>query len=83
MEGIIVQHIIEIIKKFVDIDINELDYDTDFLDFGMDSITFIKLIVKLEEEFKCEIPDSKLIITEMNSVRKVYDVIIGCQETLS
>ena len=42
---------------------------------GMDSITFIQIVVALEEEFECEIPDEKLLITEMDTVQKIVDVL--------
>ena len=41
----------------------------------MDSMTFIKIIVDLEEEFDCEIPDSKLLFSEMNTVNKIMQVL--------
>lgn len=41
----------------------------------MDSITFIRIIVSLEEEFECETPDSKLLLTEMNTVYKMFEVL--------
>ena len=44
-------------------------------DLGMDSITFVQIIVALEEEFECEIPDSKLLITEMNTIQKIVEVL--------
>ena len=42
---------------------------------GMDSLTFIQIIVALEEEFDCEIPESKLLITEMDTVEKIMNVL--------
>lgn len=42
---------------------------------GMDSISFIQIIVELEEVFECEIPDEKLLIAEMDSVQKILDVL--------
>ena len=41
----------------------------------MDSICFVKIIVSLEDEFECEIPDSKLLISEMNTAKKVIAVL--------
>ena len=41
----------------------------------MDSITFIQVVVALEEAFECEIPDEKLLITEMDTVQKMVDVL--------
>lgn len=42
---------------------------------GMDSITFIQMVVALEEAFEWESPDEKLLITEMDTVQKIYDVL--------
>ena len=44
-------------------------------ELGMDSITFIRIAVAIEEEFECEIPDEKLLITEMDTVQKILDVL--------
>lgn len=41
----------------------------------MGSITFIHVIVALEEAFDIEIPDEYLLITEMNTLSKMTDVI--------
>lgn len=43
---------------------------------GMDSIDFIHVIVALEEEFDIEIPDEKLLITEMDTTAKIANVIL-------
>lgn len=43
----------------------------------MDSITFICIVVALEEIFNIEIPDEFLLITEMNTVEKMSNVIIS------
>ena len=51
--------------------------EDDLLEYGMDSIRFIQIIVSLEEEFECEVPDSKLILVEMNTINKIYDVLIS------
>lgn len=44
-------------------------------ELGMDSYAFIRVIVGLEEAFDCEIPDSKLIISEMDTVEKIIAVL--------
>ena len=49
--------------------------EDDLSDLGMDSITFIRIIVALEEAFDIEIPDEKLLLTEMNTISKVVKVI--------
>lgn len=60
-------------EKSVGIDV--IQEDCDLSQIGMDSITFIHVIVALEEEFNIEIPDEKLLISEMNTVSKIEDVI--------
>ena len=55
--------------------ISSNQFEEDLSALGMDSITFIRVIVALEEEFDIEIPDDKLLLTEMNTVSKMADVI--------
>ena len=80
MKEIIVEKVIEIIKT----NIENAEITDDMLDenlgaLGMDSITFVKIIVTLEEEFECEIPDSKLMIGEMDTINKVVQVLKNVQ----
>lgn len=68
--------ILEIINANIesaDIQIEQADEDLSLI--GMDSITFIKIVVALEETFEIEIPDEKLLITEMGTINKMIDVV--------
>lgn len=49
--------------------------DEDLVALGMDSIIFIRVVVALEEAFDIEIPDEKLLLTEMNTISKMTEVI--------
>lgn len=51
-------------------------FDDDFENYGVDSISFIKIIVSVEDAYNIEIPDSKLIYSELNSVNKMFDTIL-------
>lgn len=42
---------------------------------GLDSITFIRMIVALEDAFACRIPDEKLQLGEMNTLNKIAEVL--------
>lgn len=42
---------------------------------GMDSITFIRIVVALEEALEIEVPDNYLLMNEMNSVDKILSVV--------
>ena len=55
--------------------VDETMTENDLTQFGMDSISFIKMIVSLEEVFECQIPDEKLLLTEMNTTNKIIDVL--------
>lgn len=76
MECITMESIIEILNSLDEkIVITDEQADEDLTALGVDSILFIKLIVAMEEKFDCEIPDSKLILSEMNSVTKIYEAL--------
>lgn len=76
MKEITATKVIEILNANIEnAEVTEDKLDEDLSELGMDSITFIKIIVALEEEFKCEIPDSKLLIGEMNTANKIFQVL--------
>lgn len=76
MKDIVVDTILQIINKNIDnAEITLDDLEEDLPSVGMDSICFVKIIVSLEDEFECEIPDSKLLISEMNTAKKVIAVL--------
>lgn len=82
MKEITVEKIIEILNASIeDAEVTEDKLDEDLFELGMDSITFIKIVVTLEGEFKCEIPDSKLLIGEMNTVNKIIQVLNDIEVT--
>ena len=56
------------------------EWDKDLSGAGMDSIGFIQSIVALEEAFDCEIPDSKLLMSELNTINKICEVISGVSQ---
>lgn len=76
MKEITVEKVIEILNANIEnAEVTEDNFGEDLSEFGMDSITFIKIIVALEEEFECEVPDSKLLIGEMNTADKIFHVL--------
>ena len=65
--------VIEILNSNIEnSEVIEDKLDEDLTELGMDSFTFIKIIVALEDEFECEIPDSKLLIGEMHTAKKFF-----------
>ena len=73
MKKIELAPIIEIINDAINNETEVIsDIDKDLMDAGMDSITFIQVVLALEDYFECEIPDSKLLLSELNTVNKIY-----------
>ena len=76
MEDISKERLIELIRNnIVDAKFQELDEKQDITELGMDSIGFIQLIVEIEDEIGKEIPDSYLLLEEMDTLQKIYNVI--------
>ena len=80
MKNITIEKIIEILNTNIEnANITAEQADKDLREFGMDSILFIHTVVSLEEEFDCEIPDEKLLLLELNTVNKMYEVLISIE----
>lgn len=75
MKEITKEKVLEIVNSAQDMEVTVEQCDDDLLELGLDSIKFIQIIVSLEEAFECEIPDEKLLFTEMNSVNKMLEVL--------
>ena len=76
MKRVCLNRVLEILNN----NIADANVSNDMLDeslpaLGMDSVSFIRIIVELEEVFVCEIPDEKLLIAEMDTVQKILDVL--------
>ena len=70
------EKIVLILNDAIDgLNLQEDQYDVDLSTKGMTSLVFIHVVVALEDEFECEIPDSKLVLSEMNTVNKIKDVL--------
>lgn len=72
----IVEKVSEIVKENLELEIDsEFELDMDLESLGMTSLSFIGMVVAIEEVFGCEIPDSKLLLTEMNTVNKICQLV--------
>ena len=70
----VIELIFELFKdKGFDIDI--IEYVDLIDDFGMDSITFISIVVEIEAHFGIEIPDDMLLPESFNSVKNIVSLI--------
>ena len=75
MKEVSTTFVLDIINRSDKIEVSQEQLKDSLPELGMDSITFIQIVVALEEEFECEIPDEKLLITEMDTVQKMLDVL--------
>ena len=76
MKEVEVKKVIEILNTSIEnAEITSDKLDVNLSTLGMESIAFIQIIVALEEAFECEIPDSKLLITEMDTGEKIIAVL--------
>lgn len=83
MKEVTIDKIVEILNANIEnAEITEENLDENLSELGMDSITFIKIIVSLEEEFECEIPDSKLLLREMDTVNKILGILKDLELTV-
>lgn len=76
MKDVTVDKVLHILNENIETaEITLKNLEDDLSSIGMDSIGFVNIIVSLEEEFDCEIPDSKLLISEMNTAQKIIDIL--------
>lgn len=69
------EKILEIINEVMENAISSNQINDDLAQLGMDSITFIRIVVILEETFNIEMPDEYLIMSEMNTIAKITKLI--------
>jgi len=53
----------------------EISTETNLQDIGMTSISFISIVVKIEEKFEIEFPDEKLLISEAGTIKSMCDIV--------
>lgn len=75
MKEITTEKVLSVINSLPNLQVTSEQLDEELTALGIDSITFIQIIVALEEALECEIPDSKLLISEMNTVGKMIGVL--------
>lgn len=83
MNNLLRQKIINIVNDVLtDANLTTNQVDENLQKTGMNSIEFIRIVVLLEVEFELEIPDEILLITEMNTINKMCNVIDVTKESM-
>ena len=75
MRNVNVEEILRVVNTVLEKPLSQDQAEAELPTLGIDSIAFIRTIVALEEEFDIEIPDEYLLLTEMNTISKMTDVI--------
>lgn len=70
----------EMIRKIImeTIKINspvEIFSDTNLVEIGMDSISFISLVTEIEDQFNIEFPIDKLIIANASTISQLVQIV--------
>ncbi|SDN48756.1 acyl carrier protein [Fictibacillus solisalsi] len=53
----------------------EFDHESNLLDLGIDSMTFIRLVVEIEDEFDIEIEDEEIVLQNFESVESIVKLV--------
>ena len=71
-----VSEILDIINPILeDRVLTEQEINEDLQSLGLTSVTFVMMVVELEDTFGIEMPDEYLLFTRLPSVAVVYEVI--------
>lgn len=65
----------EIIARSIDIDISTIENDFNLIDAGFDSISFIKMIILIENIFSIEVDDDDLSIFTLSTLSTLIEYI--------
>lgn len=77
------QHeVIKIIEETITLteNIDNIDIDTNLQNVGMDSISFVRVVVKIENQFDIKFPDEKLVITLAGTIKSLCEIIIDIKD---
>ena len=67
--------IFQVIASNLNSEIGHVTLETGFSDAGVDSITFIKIVVALESEFDFEFDDEMLLITAFPTIKSMIEYV--------
>lgn len=56
--------------------IENIEVDTNLQNIGMDSITFVRVVVEIENLLEIEFPDESLIITQAGTIKDLCEIVV-------
>jgi len=60
--------------------IESLELDTRLENVGLDSITFIRIVVQIEDQFDMEFPEDRLLLTQAGTIKDLCEIVIAVKE---
>lgn len=66
---------LKVIISELDSTIGDVTLETSFINAGIDSITFIRIVVALESEFGFEFDDEMLLITQFPTIKSMIEYV--------
>ncbi|MFB7814479.1 acyl carrier protein [Paenibacillus chitinolyticus] len=76
MEAVIIEHVKQILPQQI-----EIEPTTKLLETGIDSMSFIRLVVLLEEAFNIVIEDEVILLENFTSVETIRNLIRKCLDS--
>lgn len=55
--------------------VDRIDCNTNLQDIGMDSLAFVEIVIKMEEQFNIEIPIHELVLSESGTIASLCRIV--------
>lgn len=54
---------------------SEISIETSLQSMGMDSLSFVRLVIEIEDKFNIEFPEEKLLIDEAGTIKDLCEIV--------
>ena len=70
-----IKEIIVTVLELSEDDAKQITEDTDLLEYGLDSMTCVEMVVNLEEEFGITVDEEDLLVENMSTITRIKDLV--------
>ncbi len=70
-----IKEIVVTVLELSEDDAEQITEDTDLLEYGLDSMTCVEVVVNLEEEFGITVDEEDLLVENMSTIGKIKDLV--------
>ncbi len=64
------------VRKSFEIENDNIDINDNLMEFGLDSINMVMMILEIESIFNIEIPDEDLVFENFDTIKKISDYVL-------